>query len=390
MDSRRRFVQSTTAAGLLGAWWPARTAVAQPCARTLRVGRSPGAIPTIADAARLARDGDTVEIEAGLYRGDVAIWPQRRLTIRARGGPVRLVADEQAADGKAIWVLSNGEFDVEGIEFTGCRVPHRNGAGIRFERGHLRLKWCRFFGNQMGLLTSNDPAAVLEAVSCEFSDNSANDGFSHNLYVGSIARAEISGCYFARAHVGHLLKSRARENRILYNRLTDETGTASYEIDLPNGGRALVLGNLIVQEASTQNWSIVSFGAEGYKGAQHELAVVHNTLVNRRPGDAMFVRVLPGQATVRVVNNLLVGAGRLDGVLESSPSDNLRVPESVFRAPRQYDFALPEGSNLRERAVMPESSPQWPMRPTAQYEHPMRLRPLTGRSRPSHGAIQEG
>ncbi len=39
----------------------------------------------IADAARLAKDGDTIEILPGEYRGDVAVWQQKQLTIRGLG-----------------------------------------------------------------------------------------------------------------------------------------------------------------------------------------------------------------------------------------------------------------------------------------------------------------
>ena len=138
---------------------------------TWRVGHLPGALVRIEDAAARAQDGDVVEIEAGEYRGDVAVWQQRRLVIRAVGGPVRLVADGRSAEDKAIWVIRDGVFDISGIEFDGARVPHNNGAGIRFERGRLSLRDCRFLRDELGLLTSNDPGADLRIQSCEFTDN---------------------------------------------------------------------------------------------------------------------------------------------------------------------------------------------------------------------------
>ena len=50
-----------------------------------------GDIKLPSQAARLARDGDTVEIDPGIYRADVAVWPQSLLQIRARiPGTVRL------------------------------------------------------------------------------------------------------------------------------------------------------------------------------------------------------------------------------------------------------------------------------------------------------------
>ena len=50
----------------------------------LRVGPSQ-TLRSVAEAARIARDGDTVEIEAGDYAGDVAMWAQNDLALRAVG-----------------------------------------------------------------------------------------------------------------------------------------------------------------------------------------------------------------------------------------------------------------------------------------------------------------
>src|SRR5690606_39210976 len=78
----------------------------------LRVGPS-GPLRTIAEAARLARDGDTVEVQAGEYRGDVAVWTQKHLTIRSVGGRAVLIADGRSAEGKGIWVVRGADVTVE-------------------------------------------------------------------------------------------------------------------------------------------------------------------------------------------------------------------------------------------------------------------------------------
>ncbi|MDP1606405.1 MAG: hypothetical protein Q8L93_07190 [Rhodocyclaceae bacterium] len=115
------------------------------------------------------------------------------------------------------------------IRGVGARVPAGNGAGIRFEQGALKVRNCRFIDNENGILTSNHPAAVLEIENSEFADiRQGGERWKHNLYVGAIRTLKVSGSYFHRAWIGHLLKSRAAENHILYNRLTDETdGRAS-------------------------------------------------------------------------------------------------------------------------------------------------------------------
>ena len=54
-------------------------------------------------AAKVARDGDIIEILAGTYRGDVAVWRANNLVIRGVGGRVVLDAAGKSAGGKAIW-----------------------------------------------------------------------------------------------------------------------------------------------------------------------------------------------------------------------------------------------------------------------------------------------
>src|SRR5690349_12422934 len=73
-------------------------------ARVLQVGMGKAfSVPSKAAAA--AKDGDVVEIDAGTYRGDVAVWRANNLTIRGVGGRPHLEAAGANAQGKAIWVI---------------------------------------------------------------------------------------------------------------------------------------------------------------------------------------------------------------------------------------------------------------------------------------------
>jgi hypothetical protein len=83
------------------------------------------------------------------------------------------------------------------------------------------------------------------------------------LYIRNVKRFTLQFSYSHLASVGHLVKSRAATNYILYNRLTDETGTASYELDLPNGGLSYIIGNIIRQSPNTQNSTVASYLEEG-------------------------------------------------------------------------------------------------------------------------------
>ena len=343
-------------------------------------------IKTIAAAAKMAGDNTVIEVDAGDYPGDVAVWTQSDITLRAVGGRVRLQAQGMAAEGKGIWVVRSPRMTVEGFDFSGALVDSRNGAGIRFETGWLRVRNCSFTYNEMGLLTNNDPAAVLEVEDSEFAYNMRPDGHNHNLYIGRIARATVTGSYFHHARTGHLLKSRAATSLILYNRLTDETGgSASYELEFPNGGVAYVIGNIIQQGPLSENPHIISFGAEGYVWPSNQLYLSHNTLVDELPGGGIWLRVKPGADAVLAVNNLFIGPTPLpDG--PGTWRNNFRLDRSAF-APG-YDYRLHAGSPLVGKAVAPGSANGQDLRPQREYIHPAHSQAL--RNAPHNpGALQQ-
>lgn len=265
------------------------------------------ALKTIASAARKVVTGAIIEVDAGDYASDVAVWQHDDLTLRAVGGRVRLLAKGAAAEGKGIWVVRAQRMRVEGFDFEGAAVPSRNGAGIRLDNGSLLVKNCRFRYNEIGLLTNNDPNTVLEVYDSEFAYNQRPDGHNHNLYAGQIARLTVINSHFHHAHIGHLLKSRAAMSHVINSRLIDgDDGSASYELEFPNGGMAYVVGNTIAQSLLTENRHLISFGAEGYKWPQNALYLANNTLVNPLP-HGVFLRVAPGADAVQDLDNVRQG-----------------------------------------------------------------------------------
>lgn len=285
-------------------------------AATLVVGPG-GDTSSFADAVQQARDGDVIDVLPGEYRDDVAVLTQRRLHIRGVGRRPVFVAGHRSAEGKAIWVVRNGDITIENIEFRGARVPDGNGAGIRFERGRLEVLNCAFLDNEMGLLTGNVEDAELLVRNSEFGLAPLHaGGLHHLLYIGRIARAEVTDSHFHQGYRGHLIKSRARQSRIVGNTIVDgPLGQASYEIDLPNGGLAEVLDNLIGQSPGTGNDAMVSFGAEGKAWPESRLVLRGNVFVNDGPAVDDLVRVwwsrLPPRAEVQAQDNRLIGPGRL-------------------------------------------------------------------------------
>lgn len=351
-------------------------------AATLHVGPQ-HFIKSIASAAKQAQDGDTIEVEAGDYEADVAIWTQNRLTVRGIGQRPRLIAKGAAAEGKAIWVVRGGDITIDNFEFTGAKVGDKNGAGIRLEQGRLSVRNSRFTGNENGILaTSGDISLSIE--NCEFDNNGAGDGFSHNLYVGEIRRLRVTGSYFHHANVGHLLKSRAAENHILYNRLTDEiNGRASYELEFPNGGIAYVVGNIIEQSVTTKNDTLISYGAEGYKYQANKLYLINNTLIDRKSASVWpwnrggtFLDVRPGVQSVKALNNLLIGKRALESNAEGVFVNNINVNEDIFVAPETYDLRIKAKKATDYTFETPLGEKGVIISPTREYLHLASSQPL--------------
>ena len=354
--------------------------------RRIEVGAQ-HAVKTLSEASLLAKDGDTVEVDAGDYLRDVAVWTQNDLTLRVRNGRARLIAQGASAESKGIWVIRGGRISVEGFDFIGAMVPDHNGAGIRFEKGQLKIENCRFLENENGILTGGNSESTLEIHSSEFGNNGFGDGQSHNLYVGAIALLKVTGSYSHHAKAGHLLKSRAAKNLIFYNRLTDEIGgTASYELEFPSGGLAYVVGNIIQQSSTTDNSNVISFGAEGYRSQANRLYLVNNTLVDMRPQGGQFLQVKAG-AEVFAINNLLIGKNRLDAGGAREYRNNFNVDLDEFVLAVREDFHLKPGSKLIGKAVMVDAVDGVALRPTAEYKHPRSIRALKGGAL-SPGAMQ--
>jgi len=289
---------------------PAATTAKPRAVKTIKVGPA-RKYSRLSKALRDARDGDVIEIDStGKYAGDVCLIRPGNLTIRGVGKQrAKLPAAGKHYGGKATWVIRGNNVTVENIEFSGARVPDRNGAGIRAEGKGLTVRNCKFHDCEDGILGG---AGVMLIEYSEFSACGL-DGRSHNLYIGSVDKLIFRYNYSHHAKMGHLLKSRAKENHILYNYFTDgQRGSSSYMINLPNGGMSFLVGNILCQGPRTRNSTLIAYGEEGVKHSASELHVVNNTLINDRH-TAVFINVrkVPAGFKCIVSNNMFVGKGKV-------------------------------------------------------------------------------
>ena len=368
-------------------------AAVQAQAATLVVGPGKPDL-SIQQAAQLAKDGDTVELRPGIYRGGVAVWTQKALTIRGTGDRPIILANGQDAEGKAIWVIRGGDITVENIAFKGARVADGNGAGIRFERGRLTVKRCVFEDNETGILTANRRGLELTIEDSVFRMAPTHPGRLHHLlYVGAIDRFSVSGSRFQQGFRGHLVKSRAKENHVQYNLIHDNGGgSASYELEFPNGGVAFVIGNVIGQSAATENPIVISFGAEGNAWPDSALYLSHNTLLNERPGGATFLRVwthkLPRDMELLAINNLIVGPGTFSAEATGKFEGNVQGPRELLQDAGALSLELPAGSPLHGAGVEPGQARGRSLVPRAEFVLPVGTRVVAAPARYTPGAFQ--
>lgn len=304
-------------------------------------------------------DGDTIEIESASYNNDKQVtWSANNLFIRGVNGRPILRAGEiienDNSNGKGIFVIRGNNTCIENIEFQNCKVQSRNGAGIRQEGSNLIVRNCVFNSNEMGILqggTITNCSILVEF--CEFlsSGSPENPGYQHNIYINHIDtlifRYNFSHDAIAE---GHEFKSRANNNYILYNRISNLNSIDSRNIDLPNGGQTLIMGNIIEQGESSANSNIIGFGMEGLTNLQpHKLLIVNNTIVNRK-SKGSFIQIA-NIAYLLMTNNICVGAktgGFIIGTADKLDTNNNLINDDIsypkFVDLFNSDFHLQKGS----------------------------------------------
>ena len=271
---------------------------------TLSVG-SGKPYSTIAAAVAAAQNGDTIEVQAGTYVNDYTSI-SKNITLQGVGGMVSVISTGLIPNGKAIFITS-GNITINNFEFSGAKVFDGNGAGIRYEGGNLTLNNSYFHDNEDGLLGGSYPTGNLTINNSEFAYNGRGEGQTHNLYIGTVANLTIDHSYFHDASEGHEIKSRALNTTITNSRIFDMNGTASYSIDLPWGGNALIQNNIIQQGSSSHNPIIITAGEEGNNNPTTSFVISGNTIINDLISSSSFAVRNSTAATAQITNNKFFG-----------------------------------------------------------------------------------
>jgi hypothetical protein len=244
---------------------------------------------TIAAAVASAKTGDTLVVGPGAYTArDVKIDDD--LTIQCQPGaiitaPTAIVAGGNVAKGVFIVGTSTSSPNVSmrGCDVSGAKSAQSNGAAIRFQAGNLALDGVNFHDNQDGILAPPfvQNTGKIVVTNSKFDHNGAGDGQSHNLYIGLISEFDMENSISTDANVGHEVKSRAYKTRIINNQIIDgPAGTASYGIDLPDGGDVVVQGNTVEKGSNASTPTFIHIGG-GEQQNGGPVQISGNTLVNK-------------------------------------------------------------------------------------------------------------
>ena len=277
-------------------------------ARTLEVG--PGKqFPAPSAAVAAAQDGDKVAIYPGQYF-DCAIVTRNGVTLEGVGDWTQIVMTDKACQGKALLITHAANVTIRNLTLTRARVPDDNGAGIRGEGPNLLVDHVRFINNQNGILSGFDQGVMTIRNSYFEKNGACVSSCAHGIYVGRQDLLRVENTIFRDTQRAHHIKSRARRTEVINCDIQDgPTGTASYEIEIPNGGALIARGNTIVKGPNAENHTAaIMIGSEGVDQPTPEIEVENNTFRNDGSYPTIFVDNLTA-TEAQVSGNKISGVG---------------------------------------------------------------------------------
>lgn len=272
----------------------------------------------------LVQNNDTILIDSGVYLNDPVKWDKKNLYFKGVGAskPIMRWNAGDISNGKGIWVFElvglSDNPKIENIVFDGARVSDGdggNGAGIRFQAKDITIKNCVFMNCQNGILEGNGSVNNSNVIitDSEFDNNgyevignATHSGYEHHMYISASADTFwLQNCYIHNPRgEANSVKTRAQRSFILYNKITEENGQGSWEINIAQGGLSIIMGNIIVQGPNSINHGMISYDAAS--NAIQDFYFINNTVINKYVGNNKYFNISPtsGINTFKVYNNV--------------------------------------------------------------------------------------
>ncbi|GAC1333113.1 MAG: hypothetical protein NVSMB20_05370 [Bradyrhizobium sp.] len=280
--------------------------------------------------------------------------------------------------GKGFWVFGDGDAIMRGIEVSHCfggdaihgvEAIRKDGETY----GMLGLFDCYVHDCDNGIETGfgGSDIYVRNCVIQGCGTSHVSGGACHNFYIGQQWYAEIVGNLSVMATLGHEFKCRAINGLIEGNRFLDlERGSASCNIDLPNGGRYTVRNNVCHKGPMAQNPYAIQYAAEFDAGmadyTDNTLDVTGNTifvttLAGNHYGDPAAIRHWE-QVSAKGVPSKVRAAGNKFWMPPHGVMASGQVAEAnsvILAEPPALDLTLPDGSGPLPRMGWYRSQTLW-------------------------------
>ena len=213
----------------------------------------------------------------------------------------------------------------------------------------------------------------------EFYNNGYTGTGSGNIKVGVVDSFTLQNCYVHMAVGGDEVRCSALVNYILYNRITDETATSSFDINFAAGGTSIVLGNMI-QKSATANGTMIQY-VTGNPGT--DLHVVNNTFVSNRGTTTGVNNTAATNAQIQ--NNIFQAVSTLASGANTQTT-NWAVSNAYLQDAANYDYHLTASSTGAINAASAAGPCSgFSLTPVNQYVHP-----CSSEARPSNGTLDIG
>lgn len=233
--------------------------------------------------------------------------------------PGMAVLDGVACEGKAALVLRGRAARIEGLVFANIRVPDKNGAGIRLEKGDLTVSQAWFRDSEQGILTANGERGTIAIDKSTFTRLGTCEGWggcAHSIYVGDYGALTVTRSRFEAGRGGHYVKTRTPRVAVINSSFDDSGGKGTnYMIDLSAGATGQISGNWFVQGYDKENYSaFIAVAPEGRINPSAGLTIAGND-ARFAPGierSSAFVADWSGEALAIGQNTLGAGLKRYE------------------------------------------------------------------------------
>ncbi|GAA0562924.1 hypothetical protein [Rhizomicrobium electricum] len=262
---------------------------------------------TIAAAASVVRSGDTINVMPGNY-GCANFGQYNNFTIQGVGGGVNVSG--AVCSSKGLFVFGGKGITVKNISFSGATASDGNGAGIRFQGQNLNVVNCGFRNNQNGILSDYNVFSTVNVTGSVFDHNGtcvSSKGCGHAIYAGHVGVLNVQNSTFTDTQSGHSIKSRANATYVIGNTIKDgQTGTASYLIDVPDGGAVTIAGNTLEKGPKSSNHTAAIAIAEESKSNPAGAILITNNRFQNDTNTNEFIWNQSGHDAI-IAGNVLTG-----------------------------------------------------------------------------------